>query len=380
MERSVSVLVPSLCRGGMTRAYTIAGALAHAGVGVEIVGSLPRGASIYPEPAPGTTIHRVAEFPFTGRAMATSRAATGGILYAIKPRATSFGIALLCRRGRPVVVDIDDFEAGFASERRSRGSFVGRVHKTLRRARNLDHPGYTRWMERWLARADAITANTRFLAERYGATYLPSARDTAQFDPARFDADQCRRDLGLADFRVVMFPGTPRAHKGVEDAAAALDRLGWSDARLVLVGGREAGDDVADDLVRRYPKWVVRLGKFGVADMPRVVAAAHVVIVPQRDTAVARAQFPMKLTDAMAMAKPIVATRVGDIPEALDGAAWLVPPSSPDAIAGALAEIFADPGEAARRGHLARQCCEERFSFSAAGRILADLIERVGNA
>jgi glycosyltransferase involved in cell wall biosynthesis len=135
---------------------------------------------------------------------------------------------------------------------------------------------------------------------------------------------------------------------------------------------------VADDLVRRYPKRVVRLGKFGVADMPRVVAAAHVVIAPQRDTAVARAQFPMKLTDAMAMAKPIVSTRVGDIAEALDGAAWLVPPSSPDAIAQALVEIFADPGEAVRRGRAARQRCEERFSFSATGRILEELIDRVG--
>ncbi len=380
MKRRISVLVPSLCRGGMTRAYTIAGALTHAGAEVEIVGPLPRGAIVYPEPAPGTTIHRVPESPFAGRAVATARVATGDILYAVKPRATSFGVALLCRGGRPLVVDIDDFEAGFALERRARGSLPGRARKALRRVRNLDHPDYTRWMERWLAHADAITANTHFLAERYRATYLPSARDTTQFDPARFDADQCRRDLGLADFRVVMFPGTPRVHKGVEDAVAALDRLGWSDARLVLVGGREVGDDVADDLARRYPKWVVRLGRFGVADMPRVVAAAHVVVVPQRDTAVARAQFPMKLTDAMAMAKPIVATRVGDIADALDGAAWLVPPSSPDAIAQALAEIFADPGEAARRGRAARQRCEERFSFAAAGRVLAEVIERVSGA
>jgi glycosyltransferase involved in cell wall biosynthesis len=68
---------------------------------------------------------------------------------------------------------------------------------------------------------------------------------------------------------------------------------------------------------------------------------------------------------------------VGDIAEALDGAAWLVPPSSPDAIAQALGEIFADPGEAARRGRAARQRCEERFSFSAAGGIVSDVIDRV---
>jgi len=88
----------------------------------------------------------------------------------------------------------------------------------------------------------------------------------------------------------------------------------------------------------------------------------------------------MKLTDAMAMAKPIVSTRVGDISEALDGAAWLVPPSSPEGIAEALVEIFADPDEAARRGRAARRRCEERFSFPAAGRILVEVIDRVSHA
>jgi glycosyltransferase involved in cell wall biosynthesis len=46
-----------------------------------------------------------------------------------------------------------------------------------------------------------------------------------------------------------------------------------------------------------------------------VVAAAHVVVVPQRDGPVSRAQFPMKLADAMALAKPILCTAVGDVPE-----------------------------------------------------------------
>jgi glycosyltransferase involved in cell wall biosynthesis len=42
---------------------------------------------------------------------------------------------------------------------------------------------------------------------------------------------------------------------------------------------------------------------------------AHVVVVPQRDGPVSRAQFPMKLADAMALAKPILCTAVGDVPE-----------------------------------------------------------------
>jgi glycosyltransferase involved in cell wall biosynthesis len=143
---------------------------------------------------------------------------------------------------------------------------------------------------------------------------------------------------------------------------------------LVLVGGREAGDDHAEELARRWPRWVVRLPRFASAQMPGVVAAAHVVVAPQRDTHAARAQFPMKLTDAMAMAKPIITTSVGDIPEVLDGAAFVVPPSSPEAIAAALREAFERPDHARRLGAEARRRCVERYSVDAIGNTLAGLL------
>jgi len=106
-----------------------------------------------------------------------------------------------------------------------------------------------------------------------------------------------------------------------------------------------------------------------------VIAAAHVVLVPQRDTPSSRAQFPMKLTDAMAMAKPIVTTRVGDIPEVLEGAAYLAEASSPGDLARALEEAFGDPEEARRRGEEARRRCEARYSYDALAPHMARVLE-----
>ena len=376
MIARVSLLVPGLCRGGMTRAYVLAGALRTIGVRAEIVGGLPEGESVYPDPPADLVIHSFPERSFAERVLDVQERAQGDAVYAVKVRASTFGVALLVRRGRPLIVDADDWEPSF-DRHPARGSWPRRARRWWRRARNPDHPRYSRLMESLLPRADAVTANTRFLAARYGAAYVPSGKDTALFDPARHDADAARRALGLEGFRVVMFPGTVREHKGVDDVAAALDTLGWDDARLVIVGGREAGDHLAREIAARHPRRVVRLGHFGANEMPRVVAAAHVVVAPQRDTPAARAQFPMKLTDAMAMAKPIVTTRVGDIPAMLDGAAWLVTPSSPREIADALAAVFADPAEAARRGALARQRCIERASLEAIGAILGGLLDRV---
>ncbi len=377
MSLRVTMLVPGLARGGMTRAYSLASTLRVLGADVDVVGALAPGEEIYPAPPPGISVIPVSASPLARRVYETHRVARGDVLYAVKPRVSSFGVALWCRRGRRLLLDVDDRETAFRAEYGATReiSWPHRARRRVRRARNLDDASYTRWMEGLSHRASVITANTRLLCDRFRAVHVPSARDTTLFDPSRLDARACRRALGLEEFRVIMFPGTPRAHKGVEDALEALALLAWPDARLVLVGGREVGRRYAQSLDARYGGWIVRLPRFGVTDMPAVVAAAHVVIVPQRDTPVARSQFPMKITDAMAMAKPIVSTRVGDIEWALDGAAYLVEPSSPRAIARALEQIFADPYEAARRGAEARRRCEERFSTRAVADIMRGILE-----
>jgi glycosyltransferase involved in cell wall biosynthesis len=108
--------------------------------------------------------------------------------------------------------------------------------------------------------------------------------------------------------------------------------------------------------------------------MPEVVAAAHVIIVPQRDDRTANAQFPIKLTDGMAMAKPIISTEVGDIPEILRDSGYLVEPRSPHALARAIEAVFADPDLARRRGERARERCANFYSTDAMAAILADLL------
>lgn len=70
------------------------------------------------------------------------------------------------------------------------------------------------------------------------------------------------------------------------------------------------------------------------------------------------------LLDAMAFARPVVATRAGGIPEAVeDGVTGrLVPPCDPRALAAALVEVIADPARAAALGRAGRRRFEERFT------------------
>jgi glycosyltransferase involved in cell wall biosynthesis len=62
--------------------------------------------------------------------------------------------------------------------------------------------------------------------------------------------------------------------------------------------------------------------------------------------------FPNSLVEAMAAGRPVVATRVGGVPDAVaDGVTGLlVPPATPALLAAALAELLADPARRAAMG------------------------------
>src|SRR5215207_4995559 len=114
---SVSILTFDLSDNATGRADLLAALLAPR-YRVHVVG--PRfGASRWRPTASLGIETREAEgarFPrFAKRIAPLARLADGDILYASKPRATSYGVGLVARaqRRRPLVLDIDDWELGF---------------------------------------------------------------------------------------------------------------------------------------------------------------------------------------------------------------------------------------------------------------------------
>jgi glycosyltransferase involved in cell wall biosynthesis len=296
----------------------------------------------------------------------------GEVLIASKPRPTSFGLALLARarRRRPLLLDIDDWEVGFFSRSGAWGRFG--------RALNLANPNGLTWTwltEKLVTRADAVTVASRFLERRFGGIFLPHARDTEAWDPARYDRAEARARHAVGDRRIVMFLGTPRGHKGVDDLVEAVGSLGPG-VLLVLVG--------VDPARGAAPRWsglphVRVIGEIPFDDVPRHLVAADVVAVPQRDTTDTVGQVPAKLFDAMALARPIVSTSVSMIPEILDGCGLVVEPGNVPALAGAIERLLDDAEAAAALGRRARQVCEARYSFRVARATLFPLIERLKN-
>lgn len=378
----ISILSPTLCKGGVDRAYVLGQALQKLNFDVEILGFL-FGGKIYPEPPPrlkvrGVPASNLPQFLRYGGEFLEK--IDGDIIYAVKPKSASFGMGLLKKLlgKRPVILDIDDWELSWCggdegSYRPSLKQLARDIFKKDGALRDVSHPVYLRWMEKLVRQADAVTVDTSFLQQRFGGVYLPNGKDTCLFNPADFDEEASRIRYGLAGLRVLMFPGAPRPHKGLEDVLMALDRLNHPDYRLVIVG-ENPYDNYDESLISRWGRWIVKLPGVPVGEMPAVVAAAHVVVVPQRDELTAVAQFPIKLSEGMAMAKPVLATRVGDIPAILGETGFLVDAGRPDQISATLEAIFQDLEQAKKQGAMARQRCIERYSVDAMAEILSGVL------
>jgi glycosyltransferase involved in cell wall biosynthesis len=159
----------------------------------------------------------------------------------------------------------------------------------------------------------------------------------------------------------LLFVGRLRIRKGVEVLLEALRELRRRVPRAVL---RIAGDGEHRERLEcgvaelGLEEAVSFLGTCGAARVRALLRGAAALVVPSIYEG-----MPLVVLEAMEAGVPVVASRVSGIPEVVvDGeTGWLVPPESPEALAGALEEVLSDPGEARRRGEAGRRRAVEHY-------------------
>jgi glycosyltransferase involved in cell wall biosynthesis len=217
--------------------------------------------------------------------------------------------------------------------------------------------------------ADRVTVNSQAVAEaalhernleEAKVTLIPNGVDVRTLDPARFPRDEIRRDWGLTpEERAVGAVGHLSPVKGHADLLDAAARLSARHprTRVFLIG---------DGPLR--PALEARARRLGIGDrvtitgvredVARCVAMLDVVALPSHSEGMSNA-----LLEAMALARPVVATRVGGNPELVeDGVSGrLVPPAASEPLAQAVGELLSDPETAQRLGGEARRQVADRF-------------------
>ncbi len=182
------------------------------------------------------------------------------------------------------------------------------------------------------------------------------------------DGREVRKEFGLGPSDpLVGVVARLAPQKGHHTLLQAMARVVESlpSARLLCVGDGPLRDELRREASRLgLERTALFVGQR--ADIPDLVAAMDVVVLNSEWEG-----LPNAIVEAMAASRPVVATRVGGIPEiVVDGdTGLLVPPADPTAVAGALLTLLREPEMAAAMGRRGRARVEEHFSLE---RMVAD--------
>ena len=299
-------------------------------------------------------------------------------------------IAVTTARLHPDVVQAPEWDAeAWWVARRGVIPVVTRLATPTYLVEELNH-GHSRWasaLTRYLERdqarrSAAVFAPTRAIAKRVGDDWglsdvrvIPNAVDIAEVE--RLGASE--PPVGLP-CRSLVFIGRLERRKGIQTLGAALPRVlaAHPDVHAFAIGrdlgahGGAAGDDFRR-AVRPVAERVHLLGELPRAAALAVVARADVVVLPSLWES-----FGYVCVEAMALGRPVVASRTGGFAEMVDEGrtGWLVTPGDADELAEALVEAFADGARLEAFGAAGRRRAMEWDADRVVGQIV-ELYEAV---
>jgi glycosyltransferase involved in cell wall biosynthesis len=265
-------------------------------------------------------------------------------------------VTALCRELQPSIVHSHGYRSdvvGAAGARTAGVPTVSTVHGFT--GGGWKNRMYERVQCRALRSFDAVVSVSSPLAEQLSIAGIP--RDRLHVVPNAYGGrtafaapDEARRALGVPPgVRHVGWIGRLGREKGADVLIDSLRRLAERDLVVSIVGdGRER---------RALERQVAALGLEGIVrfhgtmpDAARLVRAFDVVVLSSRTEGT-----PIVLLEALAAGVPVIASRVGGIPDVVsEREAMLVPPEQPDLLASALAAVLRAPRSAAARAARAR--------------------------
>jgi glycosyltransferase involved in cell wall biosynthesis len=227
-----------------------------------------------------------------------------------------------------------------------------------------------------------ITTSQRIADRLIAELGVPPARvdciatgvDLTKFDPAT--RGTLREELGLPpSVPLIGMISVLRSWKGhftLLEAAAALRQK--RPIHLAIAGEGPMRQDL--------PGEIARLGLTGSVtllghrtDVPNLLASLDVLVLPSY----AHEGIPQIILQGQAMARPIVATRIGGIPEVVEDGktGLLIDPKDANVLAAKIAALLDDRALADRLRHAARAQIEAKYSLDAMGERLLALYEKL---
>ena len=177
----------------------------------------------------------------------------------------------------------------------------------------------------------------------------------------------------------MLYAGTHGISQGLPTVADAAARLAGAGVHFAFVG---AG---ADKLRLENRVHELRLRNVtlvpGVphADVPALLAAADICLVPLRDVPLFSTFIPSKMFEYLAAGKPVIGSVTGEAAQILcEAGAVVVPPEDSAALADAIRTLAADPYRRRAMGRQGRSYVEQYFDRVALARQYRKILDAPG--
>jgi glycosyltransferase involved in cell wall biosynthesis/peptidoglycan/xylan/chitin deacetylase (PgdA/CDA1 family) len=224
------------------------------------------------------------------------------------------------------------------------------------------------------ALADTVVAISPWIAEAFGG-----ARANVLANPVGIPIpqDPASREPSASNPMRLVVVGTVDRHKRQDLAIAAVRALRdrGLEAELTVVGleADPAYSAVVRDKARELGVSAQVHFVGPVPDAAAVLLAADALLLPAGEVT------PLVLMEAMALRTPVVAARMGSIPDVVadEVSGLLVPPGDPAALAAAVLRLRRERGVARRITEAGRRRVEERFDENRSHRRLSAEIRRL---
>lgn len=229
-------------------------------------------------------------------------------------------------------------------------------------------------LRRWtLKRSDRLCANSRFTAGLLEAGGVPAGRIAVVgcgTDPHRYrpgDRAAARQRLNLPGGPILFTLCRLTPHKGIDTAIHAVARLGDMQDLLYLVGGTGPDRERLSSLagILGVGERVRFLGKVEEKELSDYYRACDLFAMLSRRNGADVEGLGIAFLDAAACGRPVLGTRSGGIPDAVEHGCtgFLVAPGNAHEAAAAMRRLLNDRGYMDRLGRKGRSRVEEKFTW-----------------
>lgn len=269
---------------------------------------------------------------------------------------------------RRVVADFNDMIAEYTMSfldygTESSGKMANRISKDITRKVLTTIQDYI------ISNADAVIAVTNQIVDycklhgiRKDVYLIPDGVDVKIFDPERYFGDvtnKIRNEYDIKEHeKIVVYIGRLEKWAGVQIVLRCAEKLKGSNIKFLLIG---------EGTLKPSPQMpsVIFCGRIPHEQVPMYLAAADLVLVPMEHDVVGNSAGPLKLFEAMAMKKAIIASNTRGISEVItNNVEGVLVPQDENLWAEAIKQLLKNSSRASELGENASRRIRAEFDWS----------------